>query len=738
MAWFKKKPKPVKTVTGGTSVRATPYTGPDRSGETISGKVTTTPTGTPQQIVNRSGGSSRSGGGSSSSQSVQVAAQQAQVQTQQAQAIEQQKAAEQQKAQEVIKQQTAFQKYREEVKQRGFLTTTGRYIGDAAVKGYEQQQVVKQQLTTIAQRKGVPTITPIKTARVATESVVLGSERAKALGVAREEAKKGTLRFAGEMLPTAIPIVGPLGVAGEQVLTRGGKEELKGTQESLQGLGVPKGVSIGLSYAPSVALAGVGTFQATRAVGRAVTKAQIAKAETDFIAQVKPVGEVSKVGYYAETKVGPRIIRTGGLSEVKEVSDSVSVLSSKSGSIFQKSKNIKIGSKEMSLGVTNKFGEVGKVQGEIFTKAPSLQSAESIKILTSAGEGTGTRVFTKTAGAVKINKQGGILFRQTPIKNVPRNPKLIDIAGTTKPTRAENVYSFKGMQTGSKLKQPSIRGFVEVLPETIEETSGGLVGITRQVPKMSLPKLESVTKQVLSEARSVAISKVKVPKVPKLVSPVITNKVETKIQPSQQVEITKQEMKQYQVPITTTPIVSIKQESYSGSKSKLLPRVMQETRQEPRQQVEQQTGQQTKQAQRQATIFRYPTQQKQQVRFTFPSIMPKTETIPFTFKLPKAQPFKLPKGSYGVEVRRGGKFYNIGTTKTLSAAIGLGKTRVSKTLAATYRIKGAKGLPLPTQKGFYSKTSKKNGLVFVEKRKFRLSKLGEKLEIQSAKRRKKK
>jgi len=656
-----------------------------------------------------------------------------------AQVVEAQKAAEAQKQQEQIKQQTAFQKYKEEVKQRGFVTTSSRYVADFVVGGLTKKDIAVKQVTTFAQSKGVPTINPIATARETTERLVLGEGKAKMLEESRKEVKKQVIRTSIEAAPTFIPVAGPLIIAGEQVFTKGGKAELKGTQESLQGLGVPEGLSVGLSYAPSVALAGVGVFQGSRLVSKAITKSQIVRAETDFIAQVKPTGDISKVGYYAETKVGPRVIKTGGVSEVKEVTDKFSISRGKSFSSFPKNKNINIGTKDLSLGVTGKVGEVGKVEAIWANKAPTLTNDfATAKVLTSAGEGTGTRVFTKTVAGVKIDKQAGILFRQTPL-SVPRNPRITDIAGVTKPTRIENIFSYKGIQSGSKLKEPSIRGFIEVLPETIEETSGSLVGITRQVPKISLPKLESVTKQVVSEARSVAIAKVEIPKVPKLVSPVVSNRVETKVQPLPQLQAVKQDLKQYQVPITITRVSSAtKQESYSGSSSRQLPRVIQETRQEPVQQIEQQTGQQTKQAQRQGLQFRYPQQQRQQFSFALPSITPKTETIPFTFKLPKAQPFKLPRGSYGVEVRRGGKFYNVGTTKTLNQAIGLGKTKVSKTLAATYRIKGAKGLPLPTQKGFYSKTSKKEGLVFVEKRKFRLSKLGEKLEIQSAKRRKKK
>ncbi len=72
MVWnpFKPKPKPspkpVPVVSGGTSPRATPYTGPDQSNVSLGKPVTSTPSGTPQQNIN-SGGGSRGGGSSSSS-----------------------------------------------------------------------------------------------------------------------------------------------------------------------------------------------------------------------------------------------------------------------------------------------------------------------------------------------------------------------------------------------------------------------------------------------------------------------------------------------------------------------------------------------------------------------------------------------------------------------------------------------------------------------------------------------
>ena len=92
--------------------------------------------------------------------------------------------------------------------------------------------------------------------------------------------------------------------------------------------------------------------------------------------------------------------------------------------------------------------------------------------------------------------------------------------------------------------------------------------------------------------------------------------------------------------------------------------------------------------------------------------------------------------TYGVEVRRYGKFRPIGTGLSLKQAFAVGRERVGKTLGATFKIIGKpRGLKIP--KGFYAKPTK-TGTLFIEKRKFRLSTYPEVKEIHVAKRRKRK
>jgi len=100
----------------------------------------------------------------------------------------------------------------------------------------------------------------------------------------------------------------------------------------------------------------------------------------------------------------------------------------------------------------------------------------------------------------------------------------------------------------------------------------------------------------------------------------------------------------------------------------------------------------------------------------------------FKSKFPQKKPSKL----YTVSVRRRGKFKPILTTPSLKKAFEVGRGRVAKTLAVTFKIQSPGKLRTP--KGFIQKA----GGIFIEKRKYRLSKRGEVAEIQRAKKVKKK
>ncbi len=97
-------------------------------------------------------------------------------------------------------------------------------------------------------------------------------------------------------------------------------------------------------------------------------------------------------------------------------------------------------------------------------------------------------------------------------------------------------------------------------------------------------------------------------------------------------------------------------------------------------------------------------------------------------KLPKWK-FKQKKSSnlFAVSLRRFGKFKVVGYGKTPEQAFDIGKKQATNTLGATFKLEGYQGKPFKTF-GFKTKQSKQ-GLLYIEEPKFRLSKPTEKKEI---------
>ena len=96
--------------------------------------------------------------------------------------------------------------------------------------------------------------------------------------------------------------------------------------------------------------------------------------------------------------------------------------------------------------------------------------------------------------------------------------------------------------------------------------------------------------------------------------------------------------------------------------------------------------------------------------------------------------FKKQFGSFGVQIRRQGKFFNVGNFKTQSLAFQRGQKLTSSTLAATFKLTGLTKAP-KAPKGFYTKRTG-NSILFIEKRGKRLSKKTETKEITAAKKKK--
>ncbi len=106
---------------------------------------------------------------------------------------------------------------------------------------------------------------------------------------------------------------------------------------------------------------------------------------------------------------------------------------------------------------------------------------------------------------------------------------------------------------------------------------------------------------------------------------------------------------------------------------------------------------------------------------------------PFPRTKPRRQPTEKPAPQFTVFVRRRGEFRPIGTGLTLGKAFAVGRQRVSRTLAATFKVTGPKGFRPITPVGFRAKPTKE-GILFIERRGLRLSTTPETKEIQVAKR----
>lgn len=120
--------------------------------------------------------------------------------------------------------------------------------------------------------------------------------------------------------------------------------------------------------------------------------------------------------------------------------------------------------------------------------------------------------------------------------------------------------------------------------------------------------------------------------------------------------------------------------------------------------------------------------------FVSPFVIPKTPVPkPFPFKLGEPTKQGQQRGGFEVFGRRFGKFKLLGIGKTPRQAIGIGREFASKTLGATFKVPKSKAIKLP---GFRTKKTKE-GVLFIEKRKYRLSKAPEIKEIQFFKRKKK-
>lgn len=137
-----------------------------------------------------------------------------------------------------------------------------------------------------------------------------------------------------------------------------------------------------------------------------------------------------------------------------------------------------------------------------------------------------------------------------------------------------------------------------------------------------------------------------------------------------------------------------------------------------------QQQQQQQQQQIQQPIFRVITPSPNIFPKIKPFIEPKIPFIISPFKKQKILPER--QARFPVLLRRFGQFKIIGYGRTPQQALSIGREAASKTLGATFKIPGLKSQKIF---GFKTKKSKKEGLLFIEEPRFRLSTPTEKREI---------
>ena len=152
-----------------------------------------------------------------------------------------------------------------------------------------------------------------------------------------------------------------------------------------------------------------------------------------------------------------------------------------------------------------------------------------------------------------------------------------------------------------------------------------------------------------------------------------------------------------------------------------------QTRIIPREVTKQQTRQTTRQVNR--LLLRQVSKPPTRPPF-FPRIpkQPRSSKMGIKIKIP-SQKSKGIFGSFTIFGRRFGKFKPIGTATSSGQAIKIGTEFAGKTLGATFKVFG-KGFKSPKNiLGYKTKQSKKEGTIFIEEPRFRLSKRSEVKEI---------
>lgn len=421
------------------------------------------------------------------------------------------------------------------------------------------------------------------------------------------------------------------------------------------------------------------------------------------------------------------------------------------------------------IGFKTSTGKVGTATGR--TAIAGQVDDVTIAVTKAGGSRTGTTLDLVTGNiknivkdrfkglAISGSKQAGSKQVTGSVGAVSQNIKTIFKVGKTSPTQTGRVSSFVSTSLGqttdditkilSGLKSGTNRVFgigqITKIPSVTKDiVSVGGKGTVSSLKQVGSTALKDVVKAGV-QTQSPVVTSVVTPSLVSVVptAPLVIPKVDTVQVTTMPTQFISTQQRQFTLPkVNLAQAINVKQNT--RTKTAVSTRQLTKTKQQTKQQIKQQQNilqtQSTKQLQRTGLKLRQQQRTKQVQRGLAPVIIPipfiKPTFPKFIIPLPGGR-VKTPRrsGRFTVSVRRFGKFKPIGTFGTLGKAFGVGRRRVAGTLAATFRVEGTK---LPgTPKGFYKKDTKL-GTLFIEKRKFRISKRGEKVEIKKAKRRKKK
>jgi hypothetical protein len=409
------------------------------------------------------------------------------------------------------------------------------------------------------------------------------------------------------------------------------------------------------------------------------------------------------------TKVGKTTFQTQKGAGVTEIVKGAKQISKDSFSFFGKAQKsakavrvIKEGKTLISPIKEGTFFSRIKVLGR--GKNPKLTKSFAVGL--QKAEGGVTKVIGGNVDTALTNK--GLLVTPDKIRLATNKFSFAGIIKKVTDTTPSNIYSNVGKSQQISLgnvqqqaslsvlqaEQVQLAALGKTLPSITDVGSLSVVQIERQRPQQQQQIVDEVPKSkvVSQEVQAETFKIVQPATIPQTVSRSRGSRVAVRQAVIQKPQPISRQIPKQKIGVDQGTLQRIKQQSSSGVGSGFgftpFPRTKEET-----------------------TPFRIP-------RFSNRAISP-TQRTPIT-----------------VSVRRFGKFNPIFQTKDLSRAFAVGRQRVGSTLAATFKVSGATAR-FKTPKGFRSK-KEKDGIIFIEKKGERLSKVGELKEIQFFKRKKKK